>query len=227
MENFPDHIKLCDFLERERRTTVIGESLSAVLLSIAAILGTLASYAAIYFCAMLLLPYRLEWVAHLLASGYIAAVFLTYKNHDPESINELSVDTLDGRTPWSIWIPGVTHMSNLNMLSPWTIGSIAKIVAHILFAVPTCLGAARRAARKARATHVGDAASAVPFFALLLRKGKRVPYPELFALGDAKAAQSLSFLQLLNVAQHLPSEPAGMVILSTLRERLLGLAPSS
>lgn len=222
MENtrqFPNPTTLHAFLESQRRSGFVGECISAGLLLLAAIAILIGTYVATFAIAWQFVPKAAHW----LAIGYIASAFISYRNHDSERLTALSVGTIDGRPAWTINVPGGPRMTNLNMASPKTIGSLAKIVTQVLFAAPAALAAAWRALRKARTLYSADAGVALPAFTLLLKKRKRVPYAEL---AEQSPAEAVTLLLLLNLAQHLPSEPMGMVILSSVRDKFLGTESS-
>lgn len=224
MTRFPDESALREFLEKERRSTVISESLIAVFLCVVGIVCVLATYGLVVAISWLAFL-RESNVPHWIAMGYLAAIFLSYPRHDSERLTQLEVDTTDGRAPWSIDFPGGIHASNLNIISTKTVGSMAKVITQVLFVAPRSFAALWRAVAKARALAKADARACAPAFSLLLRKGRRVPYSELAREAGSDPSSVLSLLLVLNLAQHLPTEPVGMVVLSSVREKLCGTAP--
>ena len=217
----PTERELADFLEKERLSTLTSEAIFAALLWVGGVLATVATYGIVYGASWFVLGEHAGRTAYqCIAWSTLIVVFLTYPRHDPERLSVLVVETVDGSPPWSIPLPGGTLISNLNFTSPKTIGTIAKIIVQLAYLAPACLHGAWRCTQCAYAASQADAPACAPALALLLRKGTRVPYEELAVEAGRTPAAVFSLLLLLNLAQHLPSEPVGMVILTPIRERL-------
>jgi hypothetical protein len=60
-------------------------------------------------------------------------------------------------------------------------------------------------------------------FAMLAERGRRVPYNELGGQALRDPEKAFADLLLLDVAQHLPTSPEGMVITSKCREQITGI----
>lgn len=217
----PTERELADFLEKERLSTLTSEAIFAALLWVGGVLATVATYGVVYGASWVVIGEHAGRTAYqCIAWGYLAVIFFTYPRHDPERLSVLVVETVDGRPPWSISLPGGTLVSNLNFTSPQTIGTLAKIIVQVAYLAPAALLGAWRCSQCAYAASQADARACAPALALLLRKGTRVPYEELAVEAGRFPASVFSVLLLLNLAQHLPGDPVGMVILTPIRERL-------
>ncbi len=217
----PTERELADFLEKERLSTLTSEAIFAALLWVGGVLATVVTYGIVYGASWFVIGDHAGRTAYqCIAWGTLAAIFLRYPRHDAERLSVLVIDTVDGKPPWRISLPGGTLVSNLNLISPKTTGSFAKIFVQIATIAPAALFGAWRCSLCAYAASQADARACAPALAFLLGKGTRVSYDELAVEAGRTPASVFSVLLLLNLAQHLPGDPVGMVILTPIRERL-------
>jgi len=155
--------------------------------------------------------------------GVIVFSSVGYATTDSEYLSRLEIRTVDGRPAYNIPLPGGWHLSNVNRFSPTTARSQAKVVLQLLFALPrSFVGAWRYGKRTAALMKVEPSASA-GMFAALASRGKRIPYEELAGQALKDPEKAFADLLLLDVAQHLETQPQGLVVTSKCREAMTGI----
>jgi hypothetical protein len=133
------------------------------------------------------------------------------------------VDTLDGRAAYTINVPNVGIVSNLNLLSPNTVNSFTKAIAQLLYIGPRLVTASWRLARRSVEISRFDVAPSAQVLARLSVSKGRVPFTELLASVDGETVQAgLRDLKMLDAIQFLDSKPAGVMLTSDFREELEG-----
>jgi hypothetical protein len=219
-----DFLNLETFLRRRVRGSVafnVFGSVAALLLGIVvSILTFWLIYGAIWMGFDWLLPQTHR--TRLIISGIgLGILFIGNARTDREYLSSYSVDTLDGREAYTIQVPNVGIVSNLNFLSPNTVNSMTKVIAQLLFIGPRLINASwRQACRSFELRRFDVAPSARVAERLRASKG-RVPFAELMDVLDAETVQAgLRDLRMLDAIQFLDSKPAGVMLTSDFREEL-------
>lgn len=210
------------FLRNRIRSELIGN----ICFAVTCLLGAALAFALIIWASYI---YSIPHHNHMWLWSSLTAIafsFIAYMRTDSDYIGDLEVGTLGGGPAFHIWIPGGYSLSNINYLDPKTQRSMAKVVLQILVIGPSALFAAWRFAVRTIGVLRVDLDSAAAMFRVLAERGKRVPYHELAGEVPRNPEKSIGDLLLLDVAQHLGSEPQGMVIHSTCREKLTGIKPA-
>jgi hypothetical protein len=210
------------FLEKRVRTEIFGN-----------LMGGLFSLIAGAFCVLIVV-----WLAWFITQSYSGrnphawlwvtlgvSVFSSvgYATTDSEYLSKLEIRTVDGRPAYDIPLPGGWRLSNVNRLSPTTLSSQAKVVLQLLFALPRSFVGAWRYGRHAFAIMQMNPAASAGIFAVLVTRGRRIPYEELAGHALKEPEKAFSDLLLLDVAQHLETQPQGLVISSKCREAMTGI----
>jgi hypothetical protein len=208
---------------RKRVRSELAGNIAGTVLSLAG--AAFVFFGIVFFSALFSLQGngRLSATWMWLAIGITAFAFIAYAFTDPEYLSKLEVHTVDGRPAYSIRLPGGWRLSNVDYLNPRNARSMAKVILQILTAGPRALVSSWRYAVRAAALRRVDPGELAGIFAMLAERGRRVPYNELGGQALRDPEKAFADLLLLDVAQHLPTSPEGMVITSKCREQITGI----
>jgi hypothetical protein len=212
------------FLHRKVCVAAILHAFGSLAVVVIGIIATFLTFWVIYG----IIWWGFQWClphshqTRLICSGAVLAIFfIGNARADREYFSSYKIDTLDGRAPYTIDVPNVGILSNLNYFSPNTVSSLAKVICQLLFIAPQLLSASwRLAVRSAELRRINVAPAARLVGRLLSSKG-RVPFVELFPLMDQDSLNSaLRDLRMLDAIQFLDSSPAGVMLTSAFREEI-------
>ncbi len=160
----------------------------------------------------------------MIVSGVgLAILFIGNARSDREYLSSYAVDTLDGGPAYTIQVPNVGIVSNLNFLSPNTVNSMTKVIAQLLFIGPRLISASWRLARRTVELTRFDVAPSTRVAERLREAKGRVPFTELAVSLEAETLRAgLRDLKMLDAIQFLDSKPAGVMLTSDFREELDG-----
>jgi len=177
-------------------------------------------YGAIWFGFQWCLPHSHQ-TRLLISAAFLVILFIGNARTDRDYLNSYEVETVDGREPYTIDVPEVGILSNLNFLSPATINSLTKVIAQLLFIGPQLISASWRLAfRSAQLARIEAASAARVVERLQSRKG-RVPFAELIpAVGGEIMDAALRDLRMLDAIQFLDSPPPGVMLTTAFRETI-------
>ena len=158
-----------------------------------------------------------------LTLGVLAFSSIGYATTDSEYLSKLEIRTVDGRPAYDIPLPGGWRLSNVDRLSPTTMRSQAKVVLQLLFVLPCSFVGAWRYGRRAFAQLKIDPSASAGMLAALATRGRRIPYDELAVHALKQPEKAFADLLLLDIVQHLGTQPQGLVISSKCRETMTGI----
>lgn len=212
------------FLRRRVRRAIGFQDFGSVAALVLGIVVCVVSFWLIYGALWLgfqwCLPHT-HGTRMILAGVWVALLFVGNARTDREYLSSYTVDTFGGGEAYTIDVPNVGIVSNLNFLSPNTVNSMTKVIAQLLFIGPRLITASWRLARRAVEFTRFDVAPAARV-AERLRTGKgRVPFTDLMTSFDPETMQAgLRDLKMLDAIQFLDSKPAGAMLTSDFREEL-------
>ncbi len=212
------------FLRQRIRSAVtfhaVGSFFALGFGSVALIVTFWVVYGAIYWGFQWCVPHS-HGMRLIISAVVLALLFIGNARTDRDYLTSYKVDTVDGREAYTIDIPDVGILSNLNFFSPNTVNSLTKMIAQLLFIAPQLIsGAWRLAARSVDLSHIDAKPAARVTEVLLLRKG-RVPFSDLFlAIDEDTASAALRDLAVLDAIQFLDSHPSGVMLTSTFRQTI-------
>ena len=211
-----------DFLRKRTRSEFLANVSGAVLslAGAALVFGVITWFSA---AGAFLFATKVAHAWLWITVGVIAFSFIAYAFTDPEYLSKLEVRTVDGRAAYHIQLPGGWSLSNVNYFSPKTQQAIARMILQFISSGPRALVASWRYAIRAIAARKIDPESIASMFKLLVERGKRASYEELAGLAMREPEKAFADLLLLDVVQHLPTPPEGMVITSKIREAVTGI----
>jgi hypothetical protein len=218
-----DTVTIEAFLRNRIRSAIALDVFGSVAAFVGGLLALVITfwlaYGALYFGFQWLLPHTHQ--TRLLISGaFLILLFIGNARTSRDYLTAYEISTVDGREPYTIYLPEVGMTSNLNFLDPKTVNSMTKIIAQLLFIGPRLFVAATRLIRrvgKLREVRVLPCARGIE---MLRRHRGRVPFTEILAGLDDDAAVTLQQLLLLDALQFLQSAPPGAMLTSKFREEL-------
>lgn len=177
-------------------------------------------YGAIWMGFDSMLPHTHQ--TRMIISGIgMVILFIGNARTDREYLNSYSVDTIDGRAAYTINVPNVGIVSNLNLFSPNTVNSLTKVIAQLLYIGPRLVTASWRLIRRSVEFSRFNIAPSVQVLEKLSASKGRVPFTELLASMNGETAQAgLRDLKMLDAIQFLDSKPAGVMLTSDFRDEL-------
>jgi hypothetical protein len=219
------HKSATNYLQQHRRTEIFASSIGAVL----ALCGAAFTFLVIFWAAYISFhPMGRASQTWLWAAlGVSAFSFVAYAFTDPEYLSKLEVHTVDGRPAYNIALPGGWRLSNVDYRHPKNLQSLAKIILQLITTGPRGLVGSWRYVKRAVALNHIDIPAVAPMFRKLVERGRRIPYEELAGEVIRDPEKAFSAMLLLDVAQHLPSQPEGMVVTSRCREKITGICSST
>jgi hypothetical protein len=211
-----------DYLEKRTRSELVANTIGAVLSFAGGCLVILLIFGVAFMAfALSAMKGSNTWIWAALV--VVAFSFIAHACMDPEYLSQLEVRTVDGRAAYNIRLPGGWNLSNVDYLNPKTQQALAKIVLQIITSGPRALAASWRYAKRAAALRRVEPGELAGMFKMLSERGRRIPYEELAGQALRSPEKAFADLLLLDVAQHLPGPPAGMVISSRCREQVTGI----
>lgn len=213
-----------EFLHRRLRSELLGNIFIALFAFCGAALVFFTIVWASYIGTFATAKESYRWLWYSLS--VIAFSFIAHARLDEEYLSRLEISTVDGRPGYNIYLPGGWRLSNVNYLDPKTQRAQARIILQLLASGPRALFAAFRAIARAIGVSRVDPAAITGMFKTLVERGRRIPYDELAGLAARNPEKCFADLLLLDVAQHLKTEPQGMVIHSHIREKITGINSS-
>ena len=210
------------FLEKRVRMEILGNLMGALLSLLA---GALCILVVVWFAWFIThgLTIRNPNAWLWLTLGMIAFSCIGYATTDSEYLSKLEIRTVDGRPAYDIPLPGGWRLSNVDRLNPTTISSQAKVILQLLFALPRSFVAVWRYGLRAFAQLKIDPSACAGMLADLATRGRRIPYDELAGHALKEPEKAFADLLLLDIAQHLETQPQGLVISSKCREAMTGI----
>ena len=157
----------------------------------------------------------------MISAAVVVLIFIGNARTDREYLSTYQVDTVDGRAPYSINIPDVGMLSNVNFISPNTVNSMTKVIAQMLFIAPRLVTASWRLGKRTGELSGFDPPPASQIVEHLRMSTGRVSFAKLFpATGSEMAPAALGDLQMLDAIQFLDSHLPGVMLTSAFREAL-------
>jgi len=213
-----------NFLRRRVRVAIGFKAFGAIAALFLGIVVCIITYwliyAALWWGFQWCLPHS-DQTRRILAGVWMVILFIGNVRTDREYLSSYTVDTLGGGEAFTVQVPNVGMVSNLNFLSPNTVNSMSKVIAQLLFIGPRLITASWRLARRSFEFTRFDVAPAARV-AERLRVGKgRVPFTDLMVAVDQETMQTgLRDLKILDAIQFLDSKPAGVMLTSDFREEM-------
>ena len=196
-------------------------SVATLVIGIVALIVTFwFVYGAIWWGFQWCLPHSHQ-TRLLISSAFLVILFIGNARTDRDYLTSYEVKTVDGREPYTIDVPEVGILSNLNFFSPATINSLTKVIAQLLFIGPQLISASwRLGCRSVQLARI-DVAPAPSVLERLLGSKGRVPFSELIpVLGGEGMDVALRDLRMLDAIQFLNSPPPSVMLTTTFREAI-------
>lgn len=152
--------------------------------------------------------------------------FLAYAMIKGETRSRFTILGADGQPLYNILLPGGLRSGNAKYFGQKNQNIPALVILYILASGAWAFFMAIRAVDRAAGVSRVSPEAITGMFKTLVERGRRIPYDELAGLAARNPEKCFADLLLLDVAQHLKTEPQGMVIHSHIREKMTGINSS-